>query len=88
MARQFKNKFGVTMDLTRAESIEVRVRPNARWYSLVAVLQSGMEMTILTEPEWHKVQHMLQRLTVELLQRGKDMKIDEETGNLVVDYGD
>lgn len=86
MARQFKNKFGVTMDLSRAESIEVRVRPNARWYSLVAVLQNGMEMTIITEPEWHKVQHMLQRMTVELLQRNKNMKIDEETGNLVVDY--
>lgn len=74
------------MDLTRATSLEIRVRPNAKWFSLVALLESGMEMTVLTEKEWHKIHHMMIRMTVELLQRNKNMKIDLETGNLVVDY--
>ena len=76
----------MSTDLSRAESIEIKVRPNASWYSIVAIMPGAREHTVLTTKDWSEAQHLQQRLTVELIVGGKNMKIDEETGRLVVDY--
>ena len=85
MARKLTKKFGVVHDLSNATSVEIIVRPGAKWFSVVALFPSGRDLTLFTPKLWEEAFHLQQRLTVELLQRGKDMKVDEETGRLVVD---
>jgi len=86
MARKLTNKWGVAQDLSSATEIKIKVRPGARWYSVVAVLGDCRELTVHTTPDWDEALLWLQRLTVEILVNGKDMKEDQITGRLVVDY--
>jgi len=86
MARKLTNRWGHVHDLSRATSVEVIIRPGARWFSVVALFPSGIDITLFTAKEWGEAFHLQQRIQVEIIQRGKDMKVDEETGRLVVDY--